>query len=411
MNKARLLSERLIFPFVFFSILNFTLLTLTHNTIFKILDDVIFAVIIIDVIMSKRYKKIKVDFWIIGLFFFFLFYTLWGYINNNDIMVIILQLRQYKYLFIFFYIFTFPHKLKDKKVSSFIWALLYLSIPFSIYQRLTSTLSNGDEVVGLFGKSGILSLVILAFVFSEVTYRIKNKKKVMGWYIITCFPMLINETKIIFILIPILAFLSLVHLKRVNVSSILTLILFVPLTIFIANKVYSSMYGKDMLEIFSKDYLENYFFYEAEIEGDMGRIAKVNLGYDYLKDNSQPINYWLGYGVGSTFYGKSSGQMGVVVKQLGVTRVFRGTQPQLFRDLIDYGIIGLLLVCVLFIYLYIKIQTKSPMSYSKYLALNLLFLTIFSLTYQAILTNTLFMFITFFFVYSTLSLPNNCEKK
>lgn len=367
----------------------------------KIFDDLLFSIVIADLITSKLLNYAKLTKLSIFLITFVGISLLWGLAEDNGIKVLALAIRQNKNILLCLYIAVFNNRDEDF-IYTLINKLLFISVPVAIIQRIISTHRMGDDVVGVFGygQSGTLSLLILIFFFTEVYRRLNCGEKVFGKYWLILIPTMLNETKITYVLFPLLLFTILILAKKINIRTIIIGGLMIPLFIFVSDKAYQSLYGNSLSEVFSPEYIDNYM-YGGDEEGDVGRFLRILIAYDYL-ENSSRENYLLGYGTGSSFVGKASGTYGVIARRFIGTRLNEGSRVQLYQFLIEYGVLGSFLFISWFIIVLLVILRQKNLNRVNIVSILLIMITLISLVYQNILINRIPAFLLFYYLFLSL---------
>jgi len=370
----------------------------------NILGDLLFIVMIVDLFASKEMRGKKVGWYSISILVFFLFFTAWSKISGNSTTVLLLALRQNKNILLCLYIAV--NKSKDEifiyKTLSF---MLYLSIPLSIYQRISSTDSTGDEVGGMFGynASGILSMLILFYVFSELYNRIKKGDNIFGWYWLTLLPTLINETKIVLFLFPLLLLIILGISKNLTVKIVAFSLVIVVSYANISEKVYKYAYksyvSDDRKLIMSYDEIVAYFTADHDNqEADLGRINRLTVVYYYLQN--QPLyHYLLGYGTGGSFVGIYSGTYGVFAQNISEKRVNVGSRIQLYLFLVEYGLLGTVLFISWILLTMLHCMRKKQIETIDVKAILIITIILSTLIYQQFLLTPSISFIFFYYVF------------
>lgn len=401
-------------------ILTFTsgfLISIIQIPILNLLDDVVFILLLFfSLIIGKGLSK-KVGLPIYLLCSYLVFSIFYSLSFGNELATVLLQFRQFKSIFLVFIISTITFKYALFVFKAF-GISLYISVPFAIYQFITADRSIdtfADEVVGIFGlgQSGTLSLLILIYVFFEFIKRLNENKKLIGYYLILLVPCLINETKIIFMLIPVtmaVLFFSLPNLTKLKLLKVIPYFFVFALA---ANFSYMSMYGQSFLYIFNSDFLESYFFIDEEFaaqEIDIGRFMRVIYAYDYLEANG--LQYLLfGEGIGSSFYGAASGTIGNAADYFFDLDLHTGSRIQLYQMLLDFGLVGsFLIVFTLLYYCFMLIKFCKNQQYLT-IALSSCFIMLIALVYQLPLTSRVLSFVTFFFVMYVMHVRGSDAKK
>lgn len=256
-------------------------------------------------------------------------------------------------------------KLLDKKIQKFMKIFLAAQIPISLYQFILY--GAGDSVGGSLGRgnSGILTFVVILMVY----YTIKNGYSRLGWkvYLNTIFlvPLFVNETKISFILIP-LMFLLLGKTKKL--STIFVSLMGAVAFFFLLNILYSDQGRKvqnPFERIFNEDYLDQYLLGaensgKKNIQIDVPRFTKVILAIQLTGKNASEALFGIQCGA---FKG------GKVVEKSTFSKnyfwLLLGSRPYLFYLLITGG---WCLVLTMLIFFHRKIFRGFELSADKRLA-------------------------------------------
>lgn len=391
------------FLLALFAFLSPVLLQLTDFWIFKISDDIVFGLILIDALIAVQKKNIEVKYnqvclLVIVAFCLYLFFeTFYAIINGNEFKVVFLQFRQYKYIFLFLVLLyyrdeIFPAMFNLAKVIAFI------SIFVSIMQRLMISNPSGDVVTGLYGynASGIMTLFLLILFFTEFTQRLSQGISIFGWYFLFFIPIGLNETKIVFFMLPIMFVVSLIMSKKATFKNILILCACAAFLFFSTIMMYQQFYKSDLLSVFSTERLMTYMTEKSRY--DLGRFSKIQIAYTII--DKTPTDRIFGYGIGAGFTGRQSKAFGVVAEKYSAQNLFFGTRPQLFNSLIDTGLLGVILQLLLIITVTIKIIfSKGKYQLHHFAAIFSLIVWSVGLFYQDILTASNLAFFMFTAIY------------
>lgn len=224
-----------------------------------------------------------------------------------------------------------------KFVKVFILFFLIIQIPTSILQYLEY--GSGDFVGGSLskGNSGVLTLSIFIFIFTLVNYdyayRNRNKLSALIMYSPLFIPVILNETKITFVILPIFL-ISLFEIK--NMKSILLVGLLVSITISIFAFFYYSESQKTnnpIEDVFSKDFLKDYLAGDVGSYEDVPRLTKIQMALFLLKDNLG--NFFFGYEYGAFKGGSYIGKSDFAMQY---EWLLTGSRPYLFYLLISGGV-------------------------------------------------------------------------
>lgn len=197
----------------------------------------------------------------------------------------------------------------DARFNKFSRVFLISQVPVTLYQFMLY--GAGDQVGGSLGSgsSGVLTLVTVLLVYR----RIKQQLPETGYkaYVNACYllPLALNETKISFILIPIL-FLSLI--KTWKTKHVIWNLIGGALFFLILNNLYTDQ-GKTtdnpVAEIFDVEFLDYYLLgsdYDTDSYDDIPRALKVILVADMLSRNTTDALLGISYGLfkGGSFIDK-----------------------------------------------------------------------------------------------------------
>ncbi|WP_147694354.1 hypothetical protein [Vogesella mureinivorans] len=315
-------------------------------------------------------------------------------VSSSGIAAALMQLRQYKNIFLLFL-------LLDKKHYQFaldvLEVMLYVSIPVSILQF--TQMKHWDEVTGLFGygATGTVSILMVFFVVRSFAQRLLTGQRMVGWYMILPVLSLLNETKITFVLLPILIISVVIVSGRVKFDKVVLLFLAAVPFLYYANLQYEIEFGRTLTESFTYenlyDYLwgDDYYIYANYFAGqeefnDPGRLARIKAAIDAIFANGT-FSSIFGYGMGASYAGGESGIYGLIAADFVGTALNTGSRVQAAHVLIDFGFIGLIfIICLIFYILYISGRRIASDRY--YLQLDVFIMSMilfFCLVYQNIL--------------------------
>lgn len=368
---------------------------LTRNNYVKLIEDVAYLIMLLQsVYIILRQNKVIIGKSITTIVFLLLFIvgSIIG-IYYNGLTIVILQYREFKYLLLPIIMIPYTSLEYFKPVWTVLKAIAAFSVPVAIAQWIIYR-DNGDRITGLlgYGGSGTLTIFLLIIVFSELGKRLQNNEKIVGLYLLYIVPTFINETKITFVLIPIMLVFALVLTKKLKSKQALIGVVVCATLLLVWAYLYQKTYSKSIFDIFSKEYLSEYL-YTTEWEGDAGRFAKVMYAFNIIKDR----NLLFGYGLGSSYMGATSGATGYAVKHFFENDMFRGTRPQAFVSLLDMGLLGCIILLLVLIFIFLKVLNKKESTIYKFIAVNSLIVLFVTLLYQSIFYTYQFMFILVLF--------------
>lgn len=376
------------------------------NSLFNILADVFFVVLLFTCLTSNLNRNIVIPTVLIVSLLLIVLSCVWSFGNENDLSTILLNARQYKNFLLFVplaYVaaYDFQFFMKVYKYS------LWLSVPLSVLQYLTvdkSLPAYADHVVGVFGygQSGTLSILIIIYVTFEILRRERIGQKLVDWYLVLLFPILLNETKIVFAMLPVVFVYSYVVLsdKASNFFKILPIFL---VGFVVAESSYRFAYNVSIFNFFNSEFIEEYFFVDqihSSQEIDVGRFKRVEYALGYL-DRLDASNYYFGLGLGSSFVGSDSGQIGQAAKEFYEIGLHTGSRIQLYYMVLDFGIAGSFIFILIIIVICFHAAFTRTKSESKLIAVPSSVVFLLSLFYQTPFSSHVISLV-FFFSYFTL---------
>ena len=244
-----------------------------------------------------------------------------------------------------------------------------------------------DYVGGTFGNkgSGILTLSVVCTVFFLSHFVRSNTQRVLLYCCLL--PLVLNETKISFLLIP--ALILFIHF-RPKLKNIIGATVAAALFLFLFNQYYSTQEGTDfdnnLAGIFSKDFLDHYLFDDIYSSEDIPRFTKIVVGWHLVSEETRTMLFGIEYGIfkgGNIVEASQAGQ--------SMQWLMSGTRPYLFFLLLQGGI--LLIVGVFWLLFHInKYFVRNNNKYKTFLFM--IFLLI--LFYNDALRNQGFVVIYFF---------------
>jgi len=255
-------------------------------------------------------------------------YSILTYINGlREILMVVLVFSFYES------ISTDIHKEKMRKyIDQFILIFLILQIPVTIYQYVLY--GAGDDVGGTmgYGYSGILTLLIICMVFYRIFWGFTRQGSLALYNIIFLIPIFLNETKISFLLIP-LMFLCLTNIKNIKTvfwSGVGAILIFLVL-----NNLYSNMgrtVDNPFNAMFNQDFLEYYLMSDVEVGADVPRFTKIIAAIGLISQNIR--DSLLGIEIGA-FKGGTTIQPSFFAQQYDW--LLLGSRPYIFFLLISGG--------------------------------------------------------------------------
>jgi len=191
-----------------------------------------------------------------------------------------------------------------------------------------------DYVGGTFGNkgSGILTLSLVCSVFFLAHFVRSNTQRVLLYFCLV--PLLLNETKISFILIPTL--ILFIHF-RPRLKNIIGAVIAAAFFLFVFNMYYTNQgldFDNNMAGIFSKDFLDAYLFGDIYSSDDIPRFTKIVVGWHMAAEETRTLLFGIEYGIFKGGNVVETSQFGQEVQWL-----LSGTRPYLFFLILQGGVL------------------------------------------------------------------------
>jgi hypothetical protein len=214
------------------------------------------------------------------------------------------------------------------------FAVIFLvaQLPVAAYQFHQSGAS--DFVGGTFGNkgSGILTLSVVCVVFFLAHFVRSNTQRVLLYFCLL--PLVLNETKISFILIPLMILFIHFQPKLKNIAGAL---LAACIFLFLFNQYYSTQentgFDNNLAGIFSKDFLDHYIFDDIYSSEDIPRFTKIVVGWQMTSEETRTMLFGIEYGMfkgGNVVEASQAGQQ--------MQWLMSGTRPYIFFLLMQGGL-------------------------------------------------------------------------
>ena len=217
--------------------------------------------------------------------------------------------------------------------KKFTFIFLIAQLPAAGYQFLL--FGPSDRVGGTYGNfgSGNLTLSVTCQVFF-LSHFTKNMTQRLLLYL-CLIPLFLNETKVSFIIIPLL--ILFIHFQP-KVKSIVGAALAAGVALFIFNSFFTTNIGVDfdnnLTGIFSKDFIDGYLFGDIHYYTDVPRFTKIFLAWQMLQENLPTFLFGFEYGIFRNTDIADMSQFSQDVQWLMV-----GTRPYLFFLMIQGGVL------------------------------------------------------------------------
>jgi len=288
-------------------------------------------------------------------------------VNTIPVTSVIIGARVYlKYLPFFLLPAVYPFSNAQlKKQLQIILPLILLQCPLALYQKFFryKGIGTGDVIAGTINNSSVLSITMVCSI--ALLFALYLKKKIgLKFFLVVAFvlfvPTTLNESKSIFILLPVALIVPALFSKEKKISSKLknlftmavTGVLF--MSVFIS--VYDCFWGRNqgILDFFNNRSSVTAYLYQGLGEkGGQGKEIKrgdtIVLAYKHLSKN--PIQLAFGLGIGEitrSYFGSISGD-----KAERYHSIYGAQRLSLTNMLWEIGILGTI-AYVTFLYFVLK---------------------------------------------------------
>ncbi len=272
-------------------------------------------------------------------------------------------------------------------VSKYGIFFLLIQIPTAFQQYLAY--GPSDFVGGSFGYggSGILTILVICMVY--YLHFFARNITVNALLYIGLIPLFLNETKISFILIPLMIFFVKFQpkVKSILIAGIGAVVFFL-----IFNNFYEASYlsfDDSASGIFSGDFLSNYLMADIYTFDDIPRFTKIILAWNLLAQDANTFLFGYEYGL---FKGGSIGEISHFAQNY--EWLLGGTRPYLFFLILQGGL--LLVVGVFWLVLYINKYFRKPNKFQVFLALIFLMIMCYNDSLRNHNCMTVFFFLMFY---------------
>lgn len=270
-------------------------------------------------------------------------------------------------------------------LKKFGYIFLASQIPIAAFQYIQNG-GPGDAVGGSYGAygSGVLTMSVICMVYflHLQTTKLSN----IAFLYISLVPLLLNETKVSFILIPMMILFVRFDLKFKNV---VVAIGGAAVFLFLFSMYYTDQSGEnDASSIFTADFLSDYLMADIYMYDDIPRFTKIMLSWQMISEQTNTFLFGFEYGL---FKGVNTLRDSDFAQEYGW--LLTGTRPYLFYLLLQGGI--MLVTSFLLLIAHANKYFKFLNKFNAFLLI--LFLII--LAYNDLFRNQTFLVLYFFFVY------------
>ncbi|MBD3414378.1 MAG: hypothetical protein GF421_08115 [Candidatus Aminicenantes bacterium] len=305
----------------------------------------------------------------------FLVFTLFGIlINRVDLAVAAAGVRNnLKYMPLFFLPFFYKFDQNFlKKLLSLMFIAALIQFPVVIIQRIVFQTSSGDPIGGTLGanSSGILSVFLcIALVFWSFFF-IKNNIRSLLYILLSAMliiPMGLNETKVVFFLLPI-AFVCVFLFtknKKKHLKKITVVFLCFCLGMLLIGSLYNILYVEEDLgpngeklkpsrkkigEYYNPQrFMQVISGNKVRISGSLNRLPQVIFAFDQIKKD--PVHLLFGVGAGNASDSFFEPAKGKYYQKYGELNIGNNL---LSRMLWEYGLAGSLLFFSIYALFFVK---------------------------------------------------------
>lgn len=279
-------------------------------------------------------------------------------LNSAGLEVLLFGFRSYfKFVVLFYAVATlaFDDGFLQKMIKLFV-LLAFIQIPVAIAQRFFYlAVPSGDIVGGTLGvnTSGTLTLFLMSIISLLVAWHLNGLIKARALFasmVLLFIPMVINETKITFIIFPLLllflfgqSLIKTLTLRRILVSVVLSVGIFY-VAVLSYNLIYVSFYQKSA-GLFAAEQV-NYVALPYTKSGSLNRLAQISFAHDNVTKDWQTAVLGVGPGNASdSFFAMAVGDYFKKYEVLKIDSTFLG------RVIWEYGYLGL----AIFMYMLFKL--------------------------------------------------------
>ena len=359
----------------------------------NLLDDLMFFILIALCVVqiSSGFARINPVVFIIPAYV--LISCIISYFNGESALVILLSLKNLKNIFLFIVIACLVKDHTDF-IERQIALILYASIPVTIVQFFLVT--DQDEITGLFGpfSTSLYSFLAIAYIITRV---IRTGFSSVGLRWLIFIPVFLNETKITFILFPLILTLSLFLSGRLRAYHLMGFFVTGVIGYVTLNALYYSLYGYEFSEVFTYDFLDIYLFEYTSLHTDVPRFFRIDFAINHLF-SSDLFSFLFGHGLGAEYVGDSGMRLGMFSQTLQYTLLNQGTRVQIFQLLIDFGFVGTFVFIGALIYMMYLLVARFDFQVVVYPVV-MIVLMVFSLVYQNMFFTKQLSFVLFYMVY------------
>lgn len=214
-------------------------------------------------------------------------------------------------------------------MKKFAVVFLVAQLPVAAYQF--SIHGPSDWVGGTYGSfgSGNLTLSVICLVFFMSHFTTNMTQRVLLY--VCLIPLFLNETKVSFILIPML--ILFIHFQP-RLKSIIGAAVAAGLALFIFNTFFTTNINveNNISGVFSRDFIEGYLFGDIYTYTDVPRFTKIILAWQMLAEDTLTFLFGFEYGIFRSTDIADTSQFSQSVQWLMV-----GTRPYLFFLMIQGG--------------------------------------------------------------------------
>lgn len=304
----------------------------SRTTLNAFYDGIIIFLALLNISATPKGFGIILVLMITGIIFNFSYSPVSLYISINGIREILMVIC----LPVFYY-GVFSRGNEDEQLryihlfQKFAWFFLIINVSASFSQYVHY--GPSDFVGGTYGNfnGGLLTFIIVCLIFFLFQFKLQLWHKMVLVFMLI--PLLLNETKVSFILIPMLVMFIFFEPKLKNMllgafAGFLFLMLF--------NQFYSNNAEWGMssnADIFSADFLQDYLLSDFEDHQDVPRFTKIILGYNIISQETNTLLFGMEYGM---FRGTSTGDLSTFSQNW--QWLLQGTRPYLFFLLLQGGL-------------------------------------------------------------------------
>ncbi|NTU72462.1 MAG: hypothetical protein HGB10_11680 [Coriobacteriia bacterium] len=229
---------------------------------------------------------------------------------------------------------------ENRRLAVTMIVLTLLQAPVALFQFLLRSEQSGDTVGGTIGtfSSGLLTVLVVAmtvWLVGLMIYRVVPARLVLIGVAALCVPPALNETKIFFVVAPLIWAGFILPRTRRNFGAALLAVVALAAGVALVLQAYSLAYGNKIERSNTVEWL-----IESQQQSDKGVLGRIpSIAFAYEQNTDSPTNALFGYGIGSVTRNEQVGVVGELVARFGT--LVRNVSF-LVRSMLEMGLLGMI---------------------------------------------------------------------